>query len=70
MRETIKRPFRKLKGVSKANDDYALKHNRRTYIFSMTTEDGSSIESQGNVKPEHCKRLADLLVEIHKLSDE
>ena len=62
-----KRPFRKLKGVSKANDDFAVANNRRPFVFSMTLADGGTVESQGSVKPEHCARLGEIFAELHKL---
>jgi hypothetical protein len=66
----VKRPFRKLKGVSKDNDEFAIEHDRRPFIFSMTFASGTTVESQGSVKPEHCKRLSEILIELHKLSGE
>jgi Ser/Thr protein kinase RdoA (MazF antagonist) len=64
----VKRPFRKLKGTSKANDAFAVANNRRPFVFNMTFADGSTVESQGSVKPEHCERLGEILVELHKIS--
>jgi hypothetical protein len=66
-----KRLFRKLKGVSKGNDEYAQQHNRRPFVFAMTCADGGTIESQGSVSPDKCKRLLEIfeeLQELHKTS--
>ena len=62
-----KRPFRKLKGVSKANDDFAVANNRRPFVFNMTFADGGTVESQGSVNPEHCERLGEIFAELHRL---
>lgn len=62
-----KRPFRKLKGVSKANDEYAIANDRRPFVFNMTLPGGGTVESQGSVRPDQCERLAELFAEIHQL---
>jgi hypothetical protein len=63
-----KRPFKKLKGVSATNDAYAVEHNRRPFLFAMTFADGSIVESEGNVRPEDCKRLSEIFQELMKLA--
>ena len=63
-----KRPFKKLKGVSATNDAYSVKHNRRPFVFSMTFSDGSTVASEGNVKPEDCKRLSEIFQELMQLA--
>jgi len=59
-----KRPFRKLKGVSKANDEYAMKHDRRPFVFNVTTKDGGTMEYQGNVAVDQCERLYSMFNEL------
>lgn len=63
-----KRPFQKLKGVSKSNDEFAIANGRRPFIFSMTFKDGGTVHSEGNVKPEDCERLAEIFQELMKLA--
>ena len=43
------RPFRRLKGVSKEADQFAIANNRRPYVFGFTTEKGSTIIRDGSV---------------------
>jgi hypothetical protein len=64
-----KRPFRKLKGVSKANDEYAQKHDRRPFVFNVTTKDGGTMEYQGNVAIEQVDRLCEMFNEVIKMQD-
>jgi hypothetical protein len=63
-----KRPFQKLKGVSKSNDEYAIANGRRPFVFSMTFKDGGTVHSEGNVRPEDCKRLAEIFDELMTLA--
>jgi hypothetical protein len=65
-----KRPFRKLKGTGKANDEHAVANNRRPFVFAMTCQDGGTIWSGGSVNPKHCTRLGEIFAEIYKLSQE
>lgn len=62
-----KRPFRKLKGVTKQNDEYAMSTNRRPYVFNFVTKDGGSVESQGNIPIECVDRLVEILRELTEM---
>jgi hypothetical protein len=64
----VKRPFQKLKGVTKENDEYAMFNDRRPFVFSMVFRDGSKVESEGSVRPEDCKRLAEIFKELMALA--
>lgn len=64
-----RRPFRRLKGVSKENDAYSQKNDRRPFVFNFTTRDGGTIESQGNVHPGDVEELVKIFKrtnELHK----
>ena len=63
-----KRPFNRLKGVPKETDEYAIKTDRRPFVFSMTFEDGGTVASSGCVRKEDCDRLAEIFKEIHELA--
>ena len=62
-----KRKFRKLKGVSKVNDEHSQKNDRRPFVFSITTSDGGLIESQGNIRPEDTGEMVEILNQAMKL---
>jgi len=62
------RPFRKVKGVSKRADEFAIENDRRTFVFSFNTRDGGSIESDGSVLPEDCEELASLWKKVQDLA--
>lgn len=64
------RPFRKLPGVSKENDAYAIKHDRRPFVFNFTTVKGSTLTYQGNVKQEHVDELVKMFDRLNKLAQE
>ncbi len=66
--EKTKRPFQKLKGVSKDNDEYAIVNDRRPFVFSMVFSDGSKVESEGSVRPADCKRMAEIFKELMALA--
>jgi hypothetical protein len=63
-----KKTTKKLPGVSDTNHQYALKHDRRTFVFSMTFRDGSTVVSEGSVLPRDCTRLSEIFQELMKLS--
>lgn len=65
-----KRPFNKLAGVPKETDDYAVKHDRRPFVFNMAFADGSTVSSSGTVDKKHCERLAEIFMELHTLTKE
>ncbi len=60
--------LKRLKGTSKTNHDYAVANDCRPFVFNMVFEDGSSVCSEGNVRPEDCKRLAEIFQELMKLA--
>ena len=64
-----KRSFRKLKGVTKGNDQYSLKHNRRPFVFSFTTSDGGTVEAQGNIRPEDVEEMTEIFHQAMKLHE-
>lgn len=68
MATTAKRPFRKLNGSTKSNDDYAVENDRRPFVFSMVFRDGSKVESEGSVRPEDCKRMTEIFTELMELA--
>lgn len=61
------RPFRKLEGTSKQNDEFCVLHNRRPYVFSFATADGGGIVSQGNVRPEDTEELVEIFKKLREL---
>lgn len=60
--------FRKVRGLAIDNYEYALTHNRRPFVFSITTADGGTIKTQGNVNIEDVPRLVEMLIETQKLA--
>ena len=61
------RPFKKLKGINKECDEYALEYDRRPYVFNFTTEDGGVMESTGSIKPKDCDRFWEIFKELQAL---
>ena len=64
-----KPPFQKIRGLKVDNYEYAYKHNRRPFVFSITTADGGTIETQGNVNIEDVPRLVEMLIETQTLAN-
>lgn len=62
------RPFKKLKGTSKDNDEYCLENNRRPFVFNITTSDGGTIEYQANVDVSKVPRLIEIFKELSEMA--
>ncbi len=64
-----KRPFRKLKGIDKSTDDYAIKNDRRTYMFNFNLPCGGAIESTGTVPKEKVEELVKIYMRLRELGE-
>lgn len=60
--------MQKLKGINRKTHDYAVKHDRRPFIFSVTTEDGGTMELQHSVAKEDVAELVRMFREAYDLA--